>query len=105
MIRNATSRQSQSQVLITRKLRDRLAAGSFNGVLTDTLSRAPVKQGHLSIDLSNTNVRHALSLALQPFLKRDLDVPPALVGSARRVDHAITRYEQRTSNYDLFDDL
>ena len=95
---------TRRQVLITRNLRDRLVERGADPLLAEALANAPVRKRHLLLDLADNAVRQALSLAIRPFLNRQPEIPPALVGFARRVGNAIDEYERRMSNYDLFEE-
>ena len=92
------------QVRITRNLRDRLVERDADPLLAKALADAPVRKRHLLLDLADHAVRQALSLAIRPFLTRQPETPPALVGFARRVGNAIDEYERKISNYDLFEE-
>ena len=97
---------SPNVLFITRKFREKLyqSVAGKNQELAELLAKAPVKQRYVSLDLANCALRTSLSVAVQSWTTRSQGIPPALVGSARRVDAAINSYELRISNLDLFDD-
>ena len=97
---------SRNVITVTRKFCERVAHEGLrvNHEQAARLLNAPSTQRLVSIDISDTEMRTFLSSAIQPFMYRGEAAPPALVGSARRVNIAITEYERRTSNLDLFED-
>lgn len=77
---------------------------SVNQEQAKRLLTIPSKQRRISVDLSDAAMREFLASALPPLMHRAEAIPPALAGSARRVNIAIMDYERRTSNLDLFED-
>ncbi len=97
---------NMKQLLITRKFRDRILGGGVRQQDACLLREAPVVRRYVAIDLENPDLRRALEHVTKPFLAREnRSIPPALVGSARKVAQAITAYERRISNHELFPEL
>lgn len=107
MRQNTRNLRPPAVLLITPKFRDRLTkfANDADSTLTDRLSQAPkIKNKYVMVDLADTVLRDSLSKAVKPLASLATGIPPALVGSARRIESLIGLYEKQISNYDLFED-
>ena len=107
MRQNTKNLRSPAILLITPKFRDRLTQCSqdTDTILTERLSRAPtIKNKYVMVDLADKLLRDSLAKAVKPWASLAKGIPPALVGSARRIKSLIGSYEQKISNYDLFED-
>lgn len=107
MRQNTRTSRSPAILLITAKFRDRLTRSpqDADAILTERLSRAPtIKNKYVMVDLADKLLRESLAKAVKPWVNIAKGIPPALVGSARRIQSLIGSYEQKISNYDLFED-
>ena len=91
MRRTGKNMQPPPFLLITGKFRDRLTRSTL----------VTIRHKYVRVDLTDSAVREALAHAIKPWVSLAKGIPPALVGSARRISSMIGAYEKKISNYDL----